>query len=97
MRGREDHHIVQQSHLIAGHRVYFDDLFHLVTEKRHPNSCLLVGRVDFDCVAADPELTPPQDHVVALVLHVNQAGQGGPLVEFGALFQHQQLPLVLVG
>ena len=43
---------------------------------------LFVGRVQLDGVAPHPELAPNEVDVVALVLHVHQAPEDGPLVLF---------------
>ena len=82
--GREDHQLVRLGQLLAGQGVQGRDALDLVAEQLDPDRVLLVGRVDLDGVAAHPELPAHQVGVVALVLHVDQPAQDGPLVLLGA-------------
>ena len=47
-------------------------------------------------VALDSEPAAFQHHVVPLVVHVNKAPQGGPVVDLLADFQDQKLPFVVL-
>ena len=83
--------------MLTSHGINLRDLLNLVAEERNPDRCLLVGRMYLERVAPHPEPAPPQHHVVALVLHVDQASQRSPLVQPCAPLQHQQLAFVVLG
>ena len=86
------------STLLAGERVDDGDALDLVAEQLDAHRRLVVGGVDLDGVAPDPELAPDEVHVVALVLHVDQraqdrrAGRGSRRRR-----THQELIAVLLG
>ena len=92
--GREDHQFREFAQVLAGQGVDLGDRLDLITEQRDPDGGLLVGGMDLKRVAPDPELSPPQHQVIALVLHVNQAPQRLPLVDLLALSEDQQVALV---
>ena len=72
------------------------DALDLVAEQLDPDGMLLVGGVDLDGVAADPELASHQVGVIALVLHVDESAQDGPLVLLGAPLHVQDAVGVLL-
>ena len=95
--GRVHDQLVELGHLLAGEGVDHHDGLDLVAEQLDSHGRLVVGGVDLDGVAPDPELAPHQVHVVALVAHVDQAAQHGPLVVLLADAHHQHLVAVLLG
>ncbi len=97
VRRREHRELIQFADLLARHGVDHGDRLDLVAEELHPNRGLVVGRMDLDRVTAHPELAAHQVHVVAVVLHVDQPTQDGPLVVLVADSQIQQLVPVLIG
>ena len=76
--GRVDGQVLVLAHLLAGERVDHRDGLDLVAEELDPDRGLVVGGVDLDDVAPDPELAPDQVGVVAVVLHVDQLAAGPP-------------------
>ncbi len=95
--GGEHAELVQLLHHLARHRVDGDDPFHLVAEELDPDGPLLVGGEQLDGVAPDPELVADEVHVVALVGHVDELGEDGPLVALLPHLQHEELGGVLLG
>ena len=62
--------------LLARERVELGDAFHLVAEHGDaPGAVLLVGREQFDGVAAHPEIAAREADIVALVLQRHEIGQ----------------------
>ncbi len=66
---------------LAGQRVDLDDALDLVAEEVDAHRQLLVRRLDRDAVAAHAELAAHEVHVVALVLHVDEAPHDARAVE----------------
>ena len=95
--GREDDQLVRLGQLLARQGVDRGDALDLVAEQLDADGVLLVGRVHLDGVAPHPELAPHQVGVVALVLHVDQPAQDGPLVLLGAPLHVQDPVGVLLG
>src|SRR6478735_5266474 len=58
---------------LTGERIDFDDALDLIAKELDANCNLLVGRKDFDGIAANPERTAYNGHVVAVVLDIEQA------------------------
>ena len=73
--GREDLGARQLAQRLAGDRVDDGEALDGVAEHLDPQHRLLVGRVDLDGVAADPELAPAEHLVVAVELQVDEAAQ----------------------
>ena len=78
--GGEDDQLLQVAEQLAGHDVETAHPLDLVAEQLDAHGVLLVGGVDLDRVAPDPELTPDEVGVVALVVHRDEAGEQRPLV-----------------
>ena len=95
--GREQDEVVVGADLLARHRVDHQHLLDLVAEQLDAQRRLVVGRVDLDRVAPDPELAPGEVHVVALVLHVDELAEERPLVDLLAGAQDDEVVLVLLG
>ena len=79
--GGEDHQLVEHRRRcspVSGSTT--DDALDLVAEQLDADGVLLVGGVDLEGVAPDPELAPHQVEVVALVLDVDQLAQDRALV-----------------
>ena len=83
--------------LLARERVDRGDPLDLVAEQLDSHRVLLVCRVDLDGVAPHPELAPDEVGIVALVLHLDQPAQDGPLVLLGPPYQVQDPLGVLLG
>ena len=61
---------------LAGEHIDLDDPVDLVPEKLHPNRRIrFVGRNDLHHIAAHPERTPLEIHVIAVILNVDQLPQ----------------------
>ena len=73
--GGEDAEVVEPRVDLARHRVEVRDRLDLVAEEADPVGGLHVRRLDLDHVAADAEPAPAHDHVVALVVDVDQLAQ----------------------
>ena len=73
--GREDPQRVDLADDVAGQRVHVVERLDLVAEELDADRQLLVRRDDLDGVAADPERTAGEGHVVAGVLDVDQQPQ----------------------
>ena len=71
--GRVDVERVALGQQLAGQRVDLDDPLDLVAEEVDAHGQLLVGGQDREAVAAQAELAAHEVHVVALVLHVDEA------------------------
>ncbi len=96
--GRGEHHqLVEVGHLLTRERIDDADGLDLVAEQLDADRRLVVGGMDLDGVAPDPELAPHQVHVVSLVTHVDQGPQDRPLVMFLAATHGQHLRPVLLG
>ncbi len=95
--GREHDELVEGGHQLAGEGIDLGDGLDLVAEELDAHGVLVVGRVDLDGVAADAELAAHEVHVVALVLHVDEAPEDVPLLVLLADPDVQQLLLVLLG
>ena len=80
VRRREHHQLLELAEDLAGERVEAHESLHRVAEQLDPESALFVGREDVDGVAPHPELTPREAELVALVGHIDEAGQDGPLL-----------------
>ena len=72
MRRREDEHLVDLAHHLAGQRVQVVEPLDLVPEHLDPDGELLVHREDLDGVAPHPERATSEGQVVAGVLHLDQ-------------------------
>ena len=96
VRGREDHQLLEGLDSLPRQWIDHGDLFDFVTEQFHPHGRLVIGRVDLDGVAANPELAPHQVHVIALVLQLDEPTQDRALVVLLAGSQDQQLGLVFL-
>ena len=81
---------------LAGQRVDLDDALDLVAEEVDADRQLLVRRVDRDAVAAHAELAADEIHVVALVLHIDEAPHDARAVELLALLHVHDEALVLL-
>ncbi len=68
--------------------------FNLVAEQLDPVSHLVVGREDFDHVAAHPEGPAPEVRVIALVENLNQPPRNVLAADALAFFQQQEHPVV---
>ncbi len=80
MRIRINLHQCQVLRLLARQRVELGDALHLVAEHGDaPGAVLLVGREQFDGVAAHPEIAAREGDVVAPVLKRHKVGQQLPL------------------
>ena len=93
----EDDQVVEVVADLAGHHVEGADPLHGVAEELDPDGPLLVGRVDLDRVAVDPELAAGEGHVVARVLELDEAPQQGPLLVLLAPVEGHDAVAVLVG
>ncbi|CAB5068466.1 unannotated protein [freshwater metagenome] len=69
---RKDHHLVQFLHTLASQRVNHRDRLNLIPKQRNAHCSFFIGRVDFNDVAAHPELASHQVHIVALVLQIDE-------------------------
>ncbi len=69
---------------LAGQRVEGDDLLDGVAEQRDPVGAVLVGRVDFEHIAAHPERPRREVDVIAGVLNLHQTAQHGLAPDFTA-------------
>ena len=87
---------VRSATLLAGERVDDGEAVDGVAEHLDAQHRLLVGGVHLDGVAPHPELAPAERHVVAVVLHVDQAAQDGALVVVDAGVELEQLAPVLL-
>jgi len=70
-----DGEVVEPRVDLPGHRVEVRDRLDLVAEQADPVGRLGVGRLHLDHVAADAEPAAAHDHVVSLVVDVDQLGQ----------------------
>ena len=82
---------LELAQLLARQRVDDGEPLDRVAEHLDAQHRLVVGRVDLDGVAPDPELAPPERQVVAVVLQVDQAAQDRALVVVDAGVELQQL------
>ena len=73
MRCRVDGRVFKISEYLTGNRVEVRDLLDLVAEHRHPVGGLGVDRLNLKYVAAHPKPPALKHHVVALVLHLDEA------------------------
>ena len=81
-----DLHIVEARDLLAGQRVKLDDLLDLVAEEDDaPGRVLIVGREDFEIVAAHPEIAAVEGSIVALVLERDELAHDLGLIDALAL------------
>ena len=97
MRGREDDRPLHLLQRLAGERVDPREAVDRVAEHLDAQHRLLVGGMDLDRVAANPELAPAERGIVAVVLHVDQATQDAAHVVVDAVAEIDELALVLVG
>ena len=95
--GGEDDQLLQIVAQVAGEGVELADPLHRVAEELDADGLLLVGRVDLDGVAPDPEAAPAEDGVVAVVVEVDQTAEDGPLVDGVARLEDEDPVPVLVG
>ncbi len=85
---REHADILQAGGFLAGQRIELSDLLDLVAEEGDPpGAVLIVGREDFQAVAADPEIAPREGLVVALVLQRHELADDLALVDALALLE----------
>ena len=75
VRGGVDVELVALGEQLAGDRVELRDALDLVAEELDPDDEVVVGGLELEGVAADPELGARQRLVVALVLEVDQLAQ----------------------
>ncbi len=80
VRVGEDDQFLEVDPDLAGDHVEGPDALDGVTEEFDAHGLALVGGVDLDGVAVDPELAAGQALVVAAVLQVDQPPEQGPLV-----------------
>ena len=73
--GREDLDPGHVAQVLAGDRVDHGDPIDRVAEHLDAQDVLLVARVHLDGVAAHAELAPPEGHVVAVELQVDELAQ----------------------
>ncbi len=97
VRRREDDRALHLLQRLTGQRVDPGEPVDRVAEHLDPQHRLVVGGVDLDRVAADPELAAAERGVVAVVLHVDQPPQDVAHVVVDVDAQVEQLALVLVG
>ncbi len=97
VRGGEHVGAWQLAELLAGERIDRGDAIDGVAEHLDAQHRLLVRRVHLDRVAPNPEVAPPERHVVALVLHVDQPAQDVAHVVVDADAQIEQVAPVLLG
>ncbi len=94
---RVDGHVLRLVDDLAAHRVVAHDRFDLVAPQLDPQQRVLVGRPDFERVAAHAELAARGFVVVALVLDVDQLAQHGVAVDVLAGAQEHHALQVVVG
>ena len=82
---------------LAGHRIDHRDPLHLVSPQLDADHRFLVGGVDLDGVAPDPEPASGQVAGGPLVLDVHQPADGPLLVQPDPLVDAQDPPRVLLG
>ena len=95
--GGEDLQLLDVGDDLAGEGVDPADALDLVAEQLDAHAHLVVGGEDLDGVAPHPELAPDEVHVVALVLHVDQPAEDGPLGVLLARLEAEDLGGVLLG
>ena len=93
---RVDINLVPLGEQFARERVDLDDALHLVAEEIDADGQLVVGGLDREAIAPHAELAAHQVHVVALVLHVDQAAHGRAAVEALALLEREDERLILL-
>ena len=76
VRGREDEHLLDLAHHLAGQRMQVVQPLDLVAEHLDPDREFLVHREDLDGVAAHPERAAGEGQVVAGVLDARPDGAG---------------------
>ncbi len=97
VRGGEHVGSLQLAQLFAGQRVDRGDAVDRVAEHLDAQHRFLVGGMHLDRVAADAEVAPAERHVVAAVLHVDQAAQDVAHVVVDADGEIEQVAAVLLG
>ena len=85
LRRREDDDDFMLRQNLARERVELDDALDFVAEQGHAEGAVLVGRVDFEHIAARAERAGTQVHVVAGVLKLHQLAQDRLAAHFVAL------------
>jgi hypothetical protein len=95
--GGEDHQLLEIVTQVPGEGVELADALDGVAEELDAHGLLLVGGMQFDGVAPDPEAAPAEHGVVAVVVEVDQLAQQAALVDGVARPQHQDPAAVLVG
>ena len=83
--------------VLAGERVDHGDAIDGVAEHLDAQHIFFVGRMHFDRVAPDTEVAAAKGHVVAVVLHVDEAAQDVAHVVVNADGEVKQVALVLLG
>ena len=76
VRGRINRDVFALGQDFAGHAVDFLNLFDFIAKQRNPDHLFIgAGRIDFDHVAAHPELAASERHVIAIILDFDQFAQ----------------------
>ena len=94
VRLRVDRHLVELADHLAGQRIEPRQLVDLVAEQADAERVLLVGRDDFDDVAADAERAAAELRVVALVLDLDELPQNLVAVDALSPLERQQHAVV---
>jgi hypothetical protein len=84
VRRGEEHEPVEQLDDLTGERIDRRDALDLVAEQLDADGPLLVGGVDLDRVAPDPELVAGEPVVVALVLQLDEPAQHRIAIDRGS-------------
>ena len=72
VEGRLHEHLLLLAQQLSGQGIKLDNALNFVAEELYAHRRFFVGGDQLKCVTAYSELTPGQDHVVALVLHVHE-------------------------
>jgi hypothetical protein len=97
VRRRVHRQVLERLANVAGERIEERDPLERVAEERESNCLLLVARLQLDGVATHPERATEEGHVVAVVVHVDEAAQQCALVVLLARDERHHLLGVLLG